>query len=61
MRSVYIQVYLSNGHPVLLVPYKWQGKHFSIVKEWDDFYEKRMQIYSDLFNSDIDGCTISID
>ena len=61
MRFVYTQVYLSNGHLVPPVPYKWHERRFSIAEGWDGFYEKRMQMYSDLFSSDIYECTISID
>jgi len=43
------------------VPYKWHEKRFSIAEGWDGFYEKRMQMYSNLFSSDTDGCTTSID
>ena len=50
MRSFYIHVFLSNGHQVPPAPYKWHEKWFSIAEGWDSFYDKRLQIYSDLFS-----------
>ena len=58
MRFVYMHVYLSNEHPVPQVPYRWHKNRFSIAEGWDSVYEKYMQMYSDLFSSDIDGCTV---
>jgi len=37
------------------VSYKWHEKRFSIAKRWDGFYEKQMQMYSDLFNMILTG------
>jgi len=53
-----MHVYLSNEHPVPQVPYRWHKNRFSIAEGWDSVYEKYMQMYSDLFSSDIDGCTV---
>ena len=56
-----MQAYLSKGHLVPSIPYKWHQKWFLITNGWDGSYKEQLQMYSDLFSSDVDGCTIEND
>jgi len=42
MSYVCMQVYLSHGHPVPPIPYKWHEKRFPIATGWDTIYDKQL-------------------